>query len=221
LSDWLNLLRQCRLIAIIRSDRSSVAREMALAAAAGGIRLMEITWNTDKAETLIPKLQQELPACRIGTGTILNVEMAKRAIACGCSFFFTPHTSPQLIEIGLSAKVPVIPGAMTPTEIVQAWQAGAEAVKVFPIKTLGGVEYIKALSPVISHIPLIPTGGVTLEDADQYLQAGAIAVGIASSLFAQAEDNPDWTSLISRSQLLVGKIQPYQTAPTILPSKES
>jgi 2-dehydro-3-deoxyphosphogluconate aldolase/(4S)-4-hydroxy-2-oxoglutarate aldolase len=126
-----------------------------------------------------------------------------------------------LIEIGLSAKVPVIPGAMTPTEIVQAWQAGAEAVKVFPIKTLGGVEYIKALSPVISHIPLIPTGGVTLEDADQYLQAGAIAVGIASSLFAQAEDNPDWTSLISRSQLLVGKIQPYQTAPTILPSKES
>jgi len=213
MSDWLNLLRQCRLIAVIRSDRSSVAREMALAAAAGGIRLMEITWNTDKAETLIPKLQQELPACRIGTGTILTAEMAKRAIACGCSFFFTPHTEPKLIEIGQSANVPVIPGAMTPTEIIRAWQAGASAVKVFPIKILGGVEYLKALAPVIPQIPLIPTGGVTLENAQQFLQAGAIAVGIASSLFQQSSDDLDWAGLISRAQSLVEKLHPYQTAP--------
>ncbi len=220
MSAWLNLLQQSRLIAVIRSDRSSVAREMALAVAAGGIRLMEITWNTDKVETLIPKLQQELPACRIGTGTILNAEMAKRAIACGCSFFFTPHTEPQLIEIGQSANVPVISGAMTPTEIIRAWQAGASAVKVFPIKILGGVEYIKALAPVIPQIPLIPTGGVTLENAQLFLDAGAIAVGIASSLFQQSSDDLDWANLISRAQFLVEKLQPYQTSPNIIPKQE-
>jgi len=102
---------------------------------------------------------------------------------------------------------------MTPTEIIRAWQAGASAVKVFPIKVLGGVEYVKTLAPVIPHIPLIPTGGVTLENAQQFLDAGAIAVGIASSLFQQSSDDLDWANLISRAQRLVEKLQPYQTAP--------
>lgn len=180
---------------------------MALAAAAGGVRLLEITWNTDQAETLIPKLQQELPACRVGTGTILNREMAERAIGCGCSFVFTPHTDPHLIELARSAQVPLVPGAMTPSEIVQAWQAGAEVVKIFPIKLLGGIDYLQTLVPVFPKIPFLPTGGVTVANAPLYIQAGAIAVGIASDLFGQ---DGDWQSLIARVNDLINRLQPYR-----------
>jgi 2-dehydro-3-deoxyphosphogluconate aldolase/(4S)-4-hydroxy-2-oxoglutarate aldolase len=196
---------------VAAASHVSLAREMALAAAAGGIKLIEIAWNTDRAESLIPKLQQELPDCKIGTGTVLDTDSAERAIACGCSFLFTPHTNPELIAKGLENSIPVIAGALTPTEIITAWQAGAAAVKVFPIKVLGGVEYLQCLQPVLRDIPLIPTGGVSMQNADKFLAAGAIAVGISSHLFSPeviAED--DWTTIIARSQTLIQKVQPFQ-----------
>ena len=210
-NSWLNLLQQHRIIAVVRADNAVIAREIALAAAAGGIKLIEIAWNTDRAESLIPKLQQELPDCKIGAGTVLDIDSAERAIACGCSFLFTPHTNLDLISKGLQNNVPVIAGALTPTEILTAWQAGASAVKVFPIKVVGGVDYLKCLQPILCDIPLIPTGGVTLQNAAQFLAAGAIAVGISSDLFSAeviAED--DWTTIIARSQMLIKKVQPFQ-----------
>ena len=211
MNPWLSLLQQHRIIAIIRADNVTIAREMALAAAAGGIKLIEIAWNTDRAESLIPKLQQELPDCKIGTGTILDIESAERAMGCGCSFLFTPHTNLEIITKGIKNNIPVIAGALTPTEIVAAWQAGASAVKVFPIKIIGGVDYLQCLQPVLRYIPLIPTGGITIQNADKYLAAGAIAVGVSSNLFsleAIAED--DWTAIILRSQMLIQKVQPFQ-----------
>jgi 2-dehydro-3-deoxyphosphogluconate aldolase/(4S)-4-hydroxy-2-oxoglutarate aldolase len=208
---WLSLLQQHRIIAVVRADNVSVAREMALAAAAGGIKLIEIAWNTDRAESLIPKLQQELPDCKIGTGTILDISMAERAIACGCSFLFTPHTNSEIIAKGIEHNIPVIAGALTPTEIITAWQAGAAAVKVFPIKIMGGVDYLQCLQPVLRDIPLIPTGGITLQNADKFLEAGAIAVGISSDLFSsEAIVEDDWTTIIARSQALIQKVQPFQ-----------
>lgn len=210
-NSWLNLLQQHRIIAVIRADNAVIAREIALAAAAGGIKLIEIAWNTDRAESLIPKLQQELPDCKIGAGTVLDIDSAERAIACGCSFLFTPHTNLDLISKGLENNVPVIAGALTPTEILTAWQAGAAAVKVFPIKVFGGVDYLKCLQPILCDIPLIPTGGVTIQNAAQFLAAGAVAVGISSDLFSTemiAED--DWTTIIARSQMLIKKVQPFQ-----------
>lgn len=210
-NSWLNLLQQHRIIAVVRADNAVIAREIALAAAAGGIKLIEIAWNTDRAESLIPKLQQELPDCKIGAGTVLDIDSAERAIACGCSFLFTPHTNLDLISKGLENNVPVIAGALTPTEILTAWQAGASAVKVFPIKVVGGVDYLKCLQPILCDIPLIPTGGVTIQNAAQFLAAGAIAVGISSDLFSAeviAED--DWTTIIARSQMLIKKVQPFQ-----------
>ncbi|MFM1843649.1 MAG: 4-Hydroxy-2-oxoglutarate aldolase / 2-dehydro-3-deoxyphosphogluconate aldolase, partial [Cyanobacteriota bacterium] len=88
-----------------------------------------------------------------------------------------------LIHQAIAAQVPIIPGAFSPTEIVQAWQGGASAVKVFPIKVLGGIDYLQALQGPLGHIPLIPTGGVTLDDASPLIQAGAIAVGLSGQLF--------------------------------------
>ena len=213
MNSWLNLLQQHRIIAVVRADNVGVAREMALASAAGGIKLIEIAWNTDRAESLIPKLQQELPDCKIGTGTVLDVGMAERAIDCGCKFLFTPHTNPELIAKGIEHNIPVIAGALTPTEIITAWQAGAAAVKVFPIKVMGGVDYLRCLQPVLRDIPLIPTGGITLQNADKFLDAGAIAVGISSDLFSsEAVMEDDWTTIIARSQALIQKVQPFQSS---------
>ncbi|MFN7716830.1 MAG: bifunctional 4-hydroxy-2-oxoglutarate aldolase/2-dehydro-3-deoxy-phosphogluconate aldolase [Pseudanabaenaceae cyanobacterium] len=208
---WTNLMQQHRVIAVIRAKSVTMARQMALAAAAGGIKMLEITWNTERAESLIPKLQQELPDCKIGTGTILDADMAQRAINCGARFMFMPHTNPDLIRQGTRANVPVIAGAMTPTEVITAWQAGATAVKIFPIKIMGGPKYIKCLRPVLTDIPLIPTGGVNLEDIEAFLDAGAIAVGVSGSLFLEeAIANDDWSTIIARSRALMEKVRPYQ-----------
>lgn len=214
MSHWISLLQRHRIIAVIRSTDVNTAYKMAIAAATGGIKLIEITWNSggnsDAVESLIPKLQTELSDCLIGTGTILNLEMAKRAIACGCKFIFTPHVNQDLIRFVNNAQVPIMAGAMTPTEILQAWAWGADAVKIFPIKTLGGQEYIKCLKPVLESIPLIPTGGVTMDNAMEFLSSGAIAVGVSTDLFLpQAIINQDWQKISDRARVICLKVEKF------------
>ncbi len=205
--NWISLLQQHRIIAVIRAHDPDTAYKMAIAAAAGGISIIEITWNTNNVHCLIPKLKQELPQCTIGTGTVLDLEMANRAIACGCEFIFTPHVNQSLIELVRAANIAIIPGALTPTEIMNAWQLGANAVKVFPVKMLGGADYIKCLQPVLADIPLIPTGGVTLENAITFLQAGAIAVGLSTDLFLpEAVSQGDWQKISDRAKAIVASV---------------
>ncbi len=182
---WLKLLQQQRSIAVIRAPQLELGRQMARAVAAGGMRMIEITWNSDRAPELIALLLEELPGCTIGSGTLLNLEQMQQAIASGAQFLFTPHVDPTLIRAAVDADLPIIPGALSPTEIVTAHQAGASCVKVFPIQAVGGSSYIRSLQGPLGHIPLIPTGGVTLENAREFLLAGAIAVGLAGDLFPQ------------------------------------
>lgn len=183
LKTWWNVLRQERVIAVIRSQDIDLAISLAHAVAAGGIKLIEITWNSHEPVQIIQKLNADLPDCWIGTGTILTVDELKEAIACKIRFCFTPNVNPTLIQIANQAEIPIIPGALTPTEIITAWQMGASCVKVFPIQAVGGVEYLKALQGPMGQIPLIPTGGVTLENAQDFISVGAIAVGLSSQLF--------------------------------------
>ncbi len=200
---WLTLLRQHRLIAVIRASRLSVGRQMAQAVAAGGISLIEITWNSDRAPDLISQLRSELPTCIIGTGTLLNLEQLQQSIDAGAQFLFSPHADTALIEAAVTAGVPMIPGALSPTEIVTAWDAGATCVKVFPIQAVGGASYIKALQGPLGHIPLIPTGGVTLENAKEFITAGAIAVGLSSELFPKPlVTAQDWDAIAQRARTL-------------------
>ncbi|MEO8893108.1 MAG: bifunctional 4-hydroxy-2-oxoglutarate aldolase/2-dehydro-3-deoxy-phosphogluconate aldolase [Coleofasciculaceae cyanobacterium] len=202
-SNWLKLLRQQRLIAVIRTNQLSLGRQMAQAMAAGGILIIEITWNSADAPKLIYQLRQELPQCTIGTGTILNQEQLQQAIEAGVQFIFTPHVEPALIASAVAADVPIVPGALSPTEIVTAWAAGATAVKVFPIQAVGGANYIKALQGPLGQIPLIPTGGVTLENAQEFLTAGAIAVGLSGELFPKSLiDLGDWQAIANRAKTL-------------------
>lgn len=182
---WFKQVQKHRAIAVIRAPQMELGRQMAHAVAAGGMQLIEITWNSDNPAELIADLRSQLPACTIGTGTVLNREQLKDAIAAGAQFVFTPHVDPILIQIAMDSGVPMIPGALSPTEIVTAWQAGASCVKVFPVQAVGGTSYIKSLQGPLGHIPLIPTGGVTVENAKAFLAAGAIAVGLSGSLFPQ------------------------------------
>ena len=201
---WLKLLQKHRAIAVIRSPKMELGALMAKAIANGGIHLIEITWNSDRAPELISQLRSELPEFTIGTGTLLNLEQLDKAVECGAQFLFTPHTDLAMIEAAVNAGIPIIPGAFSPTEIVSAWQAGASCVKVFPISATGGASYIKSLQGPLGNIPLIPTGGVTLENAKIFIEAGAIAVGLAGDLFPKhLVETGDWDAIAQLARNLV------------------
>jgi 2-dehydro-3-deoxyphosphogluconate aldolase/(4S)-4-hydroxy-2-oxoglutarate aldolase len=204
---WLSQLRKNRAIAVIRASKMEVGEQMAMAVASGGMQLIEITWNSDRAEELIAKLRVKLPDCTIGTGTLFNVQQLKDAIATGAQFLFSPHVDHAMIAAAVAKDVPIIPGALTPTEIVSAWHQGASCVKVFPVQAVGGASYIKSLQGPLGHIPLIPTGGVTLDNAQEFLQAGAVAVGLSSELFPKklvAAEN--WQAIAQNTTKLIQQL---------------
>lgn len=204
---WLQTLCTYRVIAVIRAETVEHGLNMALAAAAGGIHLIEVTWNSYQPVALLQAIQQALPHCTVGVGTILMEEDLRVAIATGAQFCFSPHTSMALLRQGRTVHVPTVAGAMTPTEILTAWDAGATSVKVFPIKTLGGAAYLKCLQGPLAHIPLIPSGGVTSENAADLLAAGAIAVAISSGLFTEENvQNQNWQAITQQAVRLLKKI---------------
>ena len=206
--DWLEFVKQQRVIAVIRASDLRVGEKMAQAVAAGGIKLIEITANSDRPWELIELLRAELPDCSIGTGTVLSLADVCNAIACGAEYIFTPHLDLSLIQAATTAAIPIVPGALTPTEIISAWQSGATAVKVFPIQAVGGVNYLQVLQGPIGQIPLIPTGGVTVTNAADFLAAGAVAVGLAGSLFPHSEIvREDWQSMRDRASNLIMRIK--------------
>jgi 2-dehydro-3-deoxyphosphogluconate aldolase / (4S)-4-hydroxy-2-oxoglutarate aldolase len=206
--DWLQQLRQQRAIAVIRVTQLETGLQLAQAVVAGGIHCIEIAWNSQQAFELIQRLRATLPQCSIGAGTIRSAKHLEQAIAAGAEFLFMPHTCPDLIQLAIQHKVSVIPGALTPTEIVNAWQAGATCVKVFPIQAVGYAHYVQALKPVLGDIPLIPTGGVTIHTARDFIQAGAIAVGLSGDLFpASLVATQDWDAIYHRTRTLMQSLQ--------------
>ncbi|MEL7067330.1 MAG: bifunctional 4-hydroxy-2-oxoglutarate aldolase/2-dehydro-3-deoxy-phosphogluconate aldolase [Cyanobacteria bacterium J06581_3] len=208
-ADWLALLTQHRAIAIIRASCLAQGISMARAAAAGGFRLIEVTWqNNTQPQQMAQAIQQALPECTVGAGSVLTQADLHEAIATSARFCFTPHTDPQLIERATAQSMPIVAGAMTPTEIVTAWRTGATSVKVFPISALGNAAYIAALQGPLGPIPLVPTGGVTSESAPKLIEAGAIAVGLSTALFPKAEvQRGDWSAIEARSRYLLALLQ--------------
>ena len=197
---WLKLLQQQRVIAVIRSPDLTTGIQMATAVAQGGIRLIEITWNSSQPAQLVKELTTRLTNCIIGVGTILTPGQLEEAITAGAQFCFSPHYHPELLSLGIAANLAMIPGALTPTEIVTAWSQGASSVKVFPVTALGGAQYIHSLQTPLAGIPLIPTGGVTLANAQTYLNSGAIAVGLGRDLFpTELIVTQNWSKISART----------------------
>ena len=211
---WLQSLQAHRAIAVLRTPDLELGRTLAQAAIAGGMGIIEITWNSAESAKLIAKLRETFPHCLIGTGTVLTLVDLENAIACGSQFCFTPHVNAELIKKAIQAEIPIIPGALTPTEIVTAWQLGANAVKVFPVQSLGCAEYIKSLQGPLGHIPLIPTGGVTLENALSFIQSGAIAIGLSGQLFpTNLIQSEDLAGVQKRVESLQEKLHSVQNHP--------
>jgi 2-dehydro-3-deoxyphosphogluconate aldolase/(4S)-4-hydroxy-2-oxoglutarate aldolase len=201
---FLSLLRQHRAIAVIRAADLDLGIHQAEAAAAGGMRLIEITWDSASPGDLVNKLRHRLPHCTVGIGTALSLADLAQAAEAGAQFCFCPHTSPPLIHLAQTLHLPIVPGALTPNEIVAAWSTGAAAVKVFPVGAVGGASYIRAVRGPLGHIPLVPTGGVTVENAGEMIRAWAIAVGLSSGLFPQAAiAQGDWATVTDRCRRLV------------------
>ena len=208
---WQTQLQLSPAIAVIRAPTVALGRGMALAAAAAGIRFIEITWTSDRPALLIEQLRSQLSHCWVGAGTLLSAKDIDSAIAAGAEFCFMPHTDPALITRVQQQGLPVIPGAATPTEIVTAWQTGATSVKVFPITALGGATYIRQLQGPLGHIPLIPTGGVTLENGPELLAAGAEAIALSTSLFPQAlVARASWSAITQRANQLLAALPKTQ-----------
>jgi 2-dehydro-3-deoxyphosphogluconate aldolase / (4S)-4-hydroxy-2-oxoglutarate aldolase len=206
---WLPLVKQHRAIAVIRAPQLDIGCSMARAIAPV-MPLIEITWNSDQPVKLVEMLRSQLPNCVIGAGTLLTVRDVQEAIAAGAQFLFSPHVNLAMIQAAIQQDVPIIPGALTPTEIVTAWQAGASSIKVFPAQSVGGAEYIRALQAPLGYIPLIPTGGVTLENAKDYLGAGAIAVGLAGELFPKgAIASQNWREITHQAERLMASLKPF------------
>ncbi|MCZ8518105.1 MULTISPECIES: bifunctional 4-hydroxy-2-oxoglutarate aldolase/2-dehydro-3-deoxy-phosphogluconate aldolase [Paenibacillus] len=178
----LALLESAKIVAIVRGVKETHILDVAEALLDGGVPVMEVTLNTDGALGMISRLQETFGGrMYIGAGTVLDVEDARAAIEAGASYLVTPNTDENVIRYAVAREIPIFPGAMTPTEVVRAWKAGASAIKIFPGASLG-IGYIKELMGPLSHIPMMAVGGVTEENIGDYIQIGCYGVGIGSSL---------------------------------------
>ena len=172
---------ECGIIPIVRTPTADDARAVIEAIAEGGISTIEITMTIPGAVELINELSRA-GQILVGAGTVLNAEMARECIGAGARFIISPGTDFEIIDYCSQVDVLVMPGALTPTEIINAWDAGADFVKVFPIAAVGGAKYLKLVKGPLPHIKIIPTGGVDQTMAGELIKAGAEAVGVGSDL---------------------------------------
>lgn len=191
-------------IAIIRAADSRHLSSALETLADTGVRAMEITMTTPgAAEAIRWATGGGLQGVAVGAGTVLDAASARQAVDAGAGYLITPAVLPEVIGEARRLGVPVLPGAFTPTEIVQAWSQGAAMVKVFPAGAAGGPGYVKDVRAPLPQIPLVPTGGIRIEDVPGYLQAGARAVGMGSPLLGDACADGDTAALAARAQRLV------------------
>ena len=182
----LTRLKQTGVVAVIRADYSGDLIDVARALAKGGVSFVEITMTVPKALTVIEQAVEALKdEVIIGAGTILDAETARAAILAGAGYIVSPALRPAVIEMCRRYSVPCMPGAMTPTEVLAAWEMGADIVKIFPAG-VGGAQFFKDLKGPFHHIELMPTGSVNKETAPQFIKAGAYAVGVGGELAGKA-----------------------------------
>ncbi|MBP7933525.1 MAG: bifunctional 4-hydroxy-2-oxoglutarate aldolase/2-dehydro-3-deoxy-phosphogluconate aldolase [Phycisphaerae bacterium] len=206
--DVLQQIESAGVVAIIRASSSEQLIDVVEALRAGGIACIEVTMTTPNALEVIRNARQACgDSAAIGVGTVLDAPTANAAILAGAQFVVAPITDLPTIELCRREGVPVFPGAMTPTEIVRAWQAGADMVKVFPTTSLGAT-FIRDLRGPFPQIKLIPTGGVTLETVADFIKAGSAAVGVGSSLVTKAAlKNRDFAAIKATAEEFLKRVR--------------
>jgi 2-dehydro-3-deoxyphosphogluconate aldolase/(4S)-4-hydroxy-2-oxoglutarate aldolase len=176
------LIREIAIIPAIRVSSGADAHFAAEAVCRGGIPIVEITMTVPGAVELISHLVRHDPKTVVGAGTVLDTETARRCLDAGASFLTAPEFYPDIVQFAAKENVPVLPGALTPTEVAAAWRSGADFVKVFPCSLVGGDKYIKALHTALPQISLIAAGGVDQRTAASYIISGATAIGVGTEL---------------------------------------
>jgi len=181
-TDVTSAIEQLGVVAVIRLQDPRALHAVVQALAEGGVRALEVTMTVPRAIELIAELAPTLPeGFLLGAGTVLDPDTARRAVAAGAQFIVSPAFRPEVISAGHEQGVPVMPGCFTATEILNAWDSGADIVKVFPATSVGP-GYLKDIRGPLPHIKLMPTGGVSIDNVGDWLKAGAVAVGVGSAL---------------------------------------
>ena len=202
------LLRE-KIIAIVRLESGEKLVKVAEALKAGGISVIEFTLSTPGALEMIKDASVHFDGeVLLGAGTVLDAETARMAILAGAEFIVTPTVNLETISMCKRYGKPIVAGAMTPTEMLTAWEAGAELIKVFPASNIGGAGYIKAVLAPLPQLRLVPTGGVNADNALEYFRAGAAVVAVGGSLIdKKAVANDDWAAITKEAQRLTNVIK--------------
>jgi len=195
--DRLTMKLEIPVIGILRGIAAEKFSPLMQAAFSAGLQAIELTMNTPGAPEIIGTNKGQVPAGKyLGLGTVCSLQEARTAYEAGAMFFVTPNVDTQVIEFGCNKNIPVIAGALTPTEVYRAWDAGAAMIKVFPCRSMGGPVYIRELCGPFDQIPLVAVGGVSIENVGEHLRAGAAAIGVGISLFGEeAVKEEDWATV--------------------------
>ena len=201
------------IVAVIRMKEPEKLRSVIDAIAEGGVRALEITMTVPGAIEIIRQVAPTLPAgFTFGAGTVVDAETVHRVVDAGARFIVSPVFRRSVIDACQVRNVASMPGCFTPTEILDAWDAGADVVKVFPATTLGP-GYLKDIHGPLPHVKLMPTGGVTLDNAGDWIRAGAVAVGVGTSLLdSKAIASGDFRTLRSNAERIVANVRAAQQA---------
>jgi 2-dehydro-3-deoxyphosphogluconate aldolase / (4S)-4-hydroxy-2-oxoglutarate aldolase len=201
------ILERVGLIPVLRARNAKQAHAVVQAMLAGGVTVVEVTMTVPGAVNLLKELKNEYGTkCLLGSGTVTTAAQAEATIEAGAEFVLSPSFHPAVVAVTKAHKKLSIPGALTPTEVITAWEAGADYVKIFPCSAMGGASYLKSLLAPFPHLKLIPTGGVTHHTAASFLEAGARALGVGSDLVNLAaidEGRPEIITAAARAYLKV------------------
>lgn len=198
----LDAILRARAVPIIRTASPDWAAQVADVLAASGLEVIEVTFTVPDAAAVVRGLRVRFPNILIGAGTVTTGGLARTAVDAGAQFLLSPSLSPGMVEVARRAGVLAVPGAFTPTEVVQALDGGAELIKIFPAES-GGPRHIRALLAPLPHARLLPTGGITPQNVGDWFRAGAAAVGIGSALTGPGDRAPDLTALRAGAAALV------------------
>jgi 2-dehydro-3-deoxyphosphogluconate aldolase/(4S)-4-hydroxy-2-oxoglutarate aldolase len=198
-------------VAILRAPSGELLVDVAEALLAGGVEAIEVTFTVPRADRVIEKVAEKLGnRIVLGAGTVLDAETARIAILSGAEYIVSPTVNLDVIRMCKRYSKLAMPGAFTPTEVVAAWEAGADVVKIFP-SDIGGAKYLKAIKAPLPHIRMMPTGGVTLETAKDFLAAGACSLGIGGNLVEQsAVQNRDFARITSLAKQFVEIVKEFR-----------
>lgn len=185
-ADVLATIREIGIIPVIRAENADSAMAVVDALAEAGLAIAEVTMTVPRAIDVIEMVAKRYgDKVLVGAGTVTDADTVRQALAAGAEFVVSPCVVREVIDAARSAGVAIMPGGLTPTEIFEAHSAGADMVKVFPVQNVGGAAYLRALRGPFPDIPLVPTGGVTLDNVKQMFEAGAAAVGVGSELISK------------------------------------